>query len=244
VAGDGYADDVYSTYHEHLGGIDLTDARVLDVGAGGRYEIGVRFLEEGAEEVVCIDPFVAPPSTDPRIRVLSCGLGEAVEQLEPQSLDVIVSWVVLQEIDDLDAAFAAMDTLLRPGGRMVQKVDLLGYSALANRVMGGHPLGFLAVPDWLYARGRNRRRPNRARINAYREGLERRGFAVEVVVEQVLGRDVRGSAQRSLPSFDFDEKDLHALEKSRPWLRKRFRDLPAEDLLVTNAILIANKPAI
>ena len=135
-----------------------------------------------------------------------------------------------------------MDGLLRPGGRMVHKVDLLGYSALTNTVLRAHPLGFLAVPEWLYRNGRNSRRPNRERLGGYSRRFSARGYEVEVFVEQVLGRDVRDAApDRQLAGHRFDDVDVHAAERVRRWLRPVFRDLPVEDLLVTNAVLVVEK---
>lgn len=243
-AGTVYADDVSATYSTHLKPTSLAGGRVLDVGAGGRYEVAYRFLEEGAQEVVCVDPYVAPPCEHPSVRVIGSDVVGAARRLEPESFDAVVSWVVLQEINDLGAALDAMDRLLRPEGVMVHKVDLLGYSALTNRLLRGHPLGFLAVPERLYARGAEGRRPNRERLGRYRRELTARRYEVDAIVEQVSGRDVRSAGKRRLAEFRFDDADIRRAERARRWLRPGFRELPIEDLLVTNAVLVAEKPAV
>lgn len=233
-----YLTDVFGAYGLGLRDFDLRGARVLDVGAGGRYEIGGAFLDAGAAEVVCVDRFVAPPSGDPRIRVIEADVGSgdwAVELAE--SFDVAVSWVALQQVYDIGVALSAIDRLLRPGGRAIHKLDLTGQSRLLARLAFGHPLAYLAIPEPLYRIGDGGRRPNRSRIGAYRAAFEDLGYAVEIRVEGVLGRDVRGVA-----GAPWTDADVRRVRRARRFLRRPFRRASDEDLLVTNAMAIATKP--
>ena len=45
-------------------------------------------------------------------------------------------------------AFAAMDTLLAPGGMLLRKIDLRDYGMFFAR--GVHPREYSTVPDWIY----------------------------------------------------------------------------------------------
>src|ERR1700694_4903338 len=66
---------------------------------------------------------------------------DLVSALGRNSMDLIVSNAVMEEIHDFDTAFSSMDQLLKPGGYMVHRIDLRNYGMFSK--YGYHPLEFL-----------------------------------------------------------------------------------------------------
>lgn len=62
--------------------------------------------------------------------------------------DLVFSHHVLEHVEDLVDMFGAVYRALRPGGRMLQMVDLGGHGEFEHPVP---PLDFQTYPDWLFA---------------------------------------------------------------------------------------------
>ena len=93
-------------------------------------------------------------------------------ELENNSVDIIVSNAVLEHVQDLDALFASMHRILKPGGVMVHAADLkahgLNYST---------ELDFLTIPATLWkCMTFYRGAPNRMRKTGYENLLAAHGF--------------------------------------------------------------------
>jgi SAM-dependent methyltransferase len=167
----------------------------------------------------------------------------ATAAIAPGSLDVIVSNAVLEEIYDLDATFAALDRVLRPGGRQVHVIDLRDYGMFSK--YGFHPLEFLTVSDRIYpymvaASGQ----PNRRLIDYYRHALGARGYDTTIYVTWVLGQDrPLGEYRTSLRyGVDYSDRNLALVRSIRPRLLPRYRQLSDDDLLVESILVVAVKP--
>ena len=167
---------------------------------------------------------------------------EAVDELGAESFDLIVSRAVLEHVLDLDAAFAAMDRMLKPGGRMAHEVDLRDHDMFSGG--GQNPLTFLTVPDRVYRwMGAERGLPNRVRVTYYRDVMARLGFDAEVLVTHVAGlHDERPTAKTRVRTPEQVAAAVPLVEAIRPRLLERYRVLPAADLAVAGIFLIARKP--
>lgn len=105
---------------------------------------------------------------------LSCINGQLLEdaiknlaELQ-QPFDLVVSRAVIEEIYEPGELFAAMDTILRPGGYMLHKIDLSDYGMF--RDVGMHPLTFLTIPQATYRlMATDSGIPNRKRMEYYRK---------------------------------------------------------------------------
>lgn len=167
----------------------------------------------------------------------------AAADLAPASVDVVVSNAVLEEIYDLDATFAALDHVLKPGGRQVHVIDLRDYGMFSK--YGFHPLEFLTVSDRIYpymvgASGQ----PNRRLIDYYRHALGALGYDTTIYVTWVLGqnrplREYRTTLQYGV---DYFEDNLTLVRSIRPRLLPRYRQLSDDDLLVEGILVVAVKP--
>ena len=163
---------------------------------------------------------------------------DAAAHLADERFDLIVSRAVLEHLYDLDAAFAAMDELLRPCGTMLHKVDFRDHGMFTDG--GMHPLTFLTVPDRIYAwMSRNSGRPNRRLADYYRAKLGELGYASRLLVTKpVDGEELVPHPER----LEVSGATKAALDEIRPDLLSRYRSLPDEDLATAGIFVIARKP--
>ena len=169
------------------------------------------------------------------------GVGAEEAAVGEARFDLIVSRAVLEHVNDLEGAFAAMDTLLRPGGLLVHKVDLGDHGLFSA---GGHnPLTFLTVGARTYRwMGEHSGLPNRRLANWYRDEMARRGYEAQFFVTQTIGQDSEVTPHtHSIPAAELAAaKPL--IDDVRPALPSRYRSLSDEDLATAGIFLVARKP--
>ncbi len=175
-------------------------------------------------------------ATDGPLRCLQrVSIERAARQLPAACADLIVSRAVLEHVYDLDAAWASMNTLLRPGGRMWHKVDLRAHGFFD----WFHPLRFLCFGDRAWERIASPDPTiNRARRHVYSDLCARANVRTKVLVTHVLGRDeILPHVPDLVRGVHYGEGDVALLAALRPRLAPRFRDLTDEELLVTGIFL-------
>ena len=121
----GEAADLYEAAMAKLG-LNWPGRRVMIFGYGGNPDLGIELLSRGAKAVVMLDPY-AQPKTD------SNGLHTAL-QFERRrlfeyvqaggSVDVVLSWSVLEHVRNPAATVRNMASVCRPSGAQVHFVDL------------------------------------------------------------------------------------------------------------------------
>jgi len=180
-----------------------------------------------------------------RLQYLSgTAIEEAKALFSPGSFDLIVSRAVLMEIADCDRAFATMNHLLRPGGRLIHKIaPLRDYEMF--RANGYHPLEFLTIPEHLYAcMVSDCGKPNRRLISYYRSKMRDLNYSATTPIVNLLGNSkfapYRVMPPQSDPGY---RKALSLVRAIRPRLAKQFRSCPDEDLMIEDFFLVAQKPA-
>ncbi len=156
--------------------------------------------------------------------------------------DFIVSRSALQTLTDPVTALRGMVRALNDGGMLLHEIDLRDYTGMFSN--GFYELKFLEIPEWIYkhmAYGYGR--PNRIRVDRYRDILQDEGLSVSVLVTH-LAQVGEVSPHVSYGQIDKKVRD-EALLYIRA-LRDRFaRDFDAvsdEDLSVCGFFLIAAKP--
>jgi len=261
-----YIDRVFGDYLHYgaLTAADLSGKRVLEVGPGDNLGVALRFICAGASQVIALDRFVTtqdPEKNDriyraireslnaaefsgERIRpVYNVGIERADEHFESNSFDLIVSRAVLEEIYQIDRAFAAMDRLLRPGGALIHKIDLTDYGLFSGK--GFHPLEFLTIPNLVYAwMSRYSAIPHRHRVNYYRDKMRAMGYDATLFITRIAGdphelEPHKAGLQRGV---DYGNEQLDRIRSIRPRLAPAFRNLSDEDLLAAGLFLVARKP--
>ncbi len=174
-----------------------------------------------------------------RLQVLEgVAVEEAAGALSGERFDLIVSRAVLEHLYDLDAAFSAMDELLRPGGTMLHKVDFRDHGMFTDG--GMHPLTFLTVPDRLYRlMSRNSGRPNRCLADYYRGKLDELGYEYRLLATKPIdGEEIVPHAA----DIEVGPSTRRLVDEIRPRLAPRFRGLSDPDLATAGIFLVARKP--
>jgi len=168
---------------------------------------------------------------------------DLVSALGRNSMDLIVSNAVMEEIHDFDTAFSTMDQLLKPGGYMLHRIDLRDYGMFSK--YGYHPLEFLTIPDWAYERmAVDVGLPNRKLVNDYRAEAARLGYQATYAATAVLGRtgEIEPPILALKPGVDYGESSLQLVREIRPRLLPRYQSLPDADLVVSGIVFVAQKP--
>ena len=205
-----------------------------------------RLDDDARESVADVTRLAGPVEFDPgRLDPIEgVAVEEIGERFEPDSFDLVVSRAVLEHLYDLDAAFAAMDRVLAPGGLMLHKVDFRDHGIFTGG--GMHPLTFLTIPERPYELMiRHSGQPNRRLLDWYRATLAALGYDARLLVTRVVGRDDELSPHAAKLSLD-PSRDRHTLEllrAIRPRLQPRFGALDDEDLAAAGIFIVARKPA-
>lgn len=177
------------------------------------------------------------------------GAQDADEAFPGEQFDLVLSRGVLQEVFEIDRAFAAMDALLAPGGRMVHKIDLRDYGMFSS--IGLHPREFLTIPDGVYRMmAYDTDKPNRRMMDYYRDKMKELGYDARLLIASIVRLEGYGSIDvefdppREVLHFgeDYGEPHRRLVEEIRPRLAPRFRQLSEQDLLVGACFLVARKP--
>jgi len=134
--------------------------------------------------------------------------------LDAASVDMILSQAVLEHVDDLRGAYRAMYAWLKPSGHISHQVDFRSHGTAPE--WNGH----WRYPDWVWAliRGRRAYLLNREPHSMHLTMLREEGF--ELVCDQTVEHPSRYAASD---------------------LARRFRSLPADDLVTSGAFIQARK---
>jgi SAM-dependent methyltransferase len=172
----------------------------------------------------------------------------AAQLKNSQPFDLVISRGAIQDIYDPDAAFEAMDRILKPGGLMLHKIDLSDQGIFRDN--GMNPLTFLTISESVYRlMAINSGKPNRKLISYYRHVIERLGYEAKLLITDIIGvGDVgKGDLHPHKPAIelgvDYSESSLDLVREIRPRLIPEFRKLPDLELLIDGIFLIAKKPA-
>jgi len=173
--------------------------------------------------------------------------GQPVEEIErvfdPASFDLIVSRAVLEHVYWPEQAWRSMDRVLRPGGRMLHKVDFRCHSFYEHR----HPLHFLTVSDWLW-RWLSAPDPtlNRARLSRYVELMRAHRHRDAIYITHLSDREqeLKPHVVRQPSGFTASTSQLQMIERIRPMLAAPFREASVEDLIVNGAFIVAVKDSV
>jgi len=158
---------------------------------------------------------------DNRIESVVAKIEEASDEIGGRKWDFVVSFDVLEHIDDLAATMRTIRSLLKPGGMMIHRVDVTIHNAPTDV----HRLSHLVFSEraWRMISSRravcNRIRPSEFLAVAKAVGFETLHFE---------------------PTTLLDQEDVAAI---RPRLSKKFADCSFEDLAVLDFVWIARAPA-
>lgn len=177
------------------------------------------------------------------------GAQDADSLVPAGSIDILVSRGVLQEVYEIDRAFAGIDRLLAPGGRMMHKIDLRDYGMFSG--VGFHPREFLTIADPLYHwMAYDTDKSNRRMLPYYRDKMKEMNYSHEIFISGIVelaGYDGMQSEivphKKSLTyGVDYGDEHRALIAGIRPRLAPRFANLTDEELLAAALFLVASKP--
>ncbi len=178
------------------------------------------------------------------------GAQDADTLVPPGSIDILVSRGVLQEVFEIDRAFAGIDRLTAPGGYMIHKVDLRDYGMFSK--IGFHPREFLTISDSAYRwMAYDTDKPNRRMLDYYRAKMKELSYQHEAYITSIIDLDGYRAVQTEIiphklsltEGVDYNSEHKKAIDEIRPRLAERFRSLTDEELLAAAVFLVARKPA-
>lgn len=154
--------------------------------------------------------------------------------------DIIVSRSVLEHLDDPILSLRSMYKALNPCGKLIHKVDLRDHAMFTpNR----HDSTFLTIPNWIYAlMTKGSGFPNRVLIHKYKQAMKEIGCTHEFFVTGLYGT---GSLEHEYKFNEIPhtlkEKALQHFNRYNKSYSSTFRDISADDLIVSGFFLVATK---
>jgi len=158
--------------------------------------------------------------------------------------DVIVSRSVLEHLYDPLNALESMVSCLKPGGKMIHKIDLRDHGMYTPE---HHELTFLRFQNGFYrSMTQNSGRPNRVLFHRYRERLERLQEANRINYVALITRlaGVGDLIPHQLPEkIDVDtwRRSERFVEAYRPRVAQELSQVASRDLAVTGIFLVATR---
>ena len=162
-----------------------------------------------------------------------------------QRYDLIVSRAALEHLYDPLAAVRSMAACLKPGGRMVHKIDFRDHGMFTP----AHPeLTFLRFPTVLHRKMTRRSgRPNRVLLHQYRDLADELGRSASLDVT-ILVTSLVGEGEltphvpfAALPMVSL-QRPVTEVEAQRHRFAREFADVDAKDLAVTGIFWVGIRP--
>jgi SAM-dependent methyltransferase len=260
--------DVFALF-KSAAGISRFAGKVADVGPGGSCALGLLFLADGCSHVDLPDRFSFGDSelqqevnrsivnefpqlrNDMKTKRISeaafsrlrrhTGENAAAEKFFASNggYDYIVSVATLEHVYDPLAALTSMAGALNPGGIMIHNIDFRDHGQFSESF---HDLKFLELSNTLYAPLRWQGGPNRIRLSSYLTHLDSLGFSVETFVQYVTGiKNEIPSSRMDLLPIDTRAAAMRIVDPVRPSLSPQFINLPNDDLIAANVVLVARR---
>jgi hypothetical protein len=220
-------------------GLSLRGKRVLVFGYGGRFDIGLGLLKEGAAHVILCDKYARPDEAHNRqmfaveenyfvmekaglrprpewVTLLESDIREIQASKLVEPVDVVLSSSVYEHLDDVAGITRALSGLTKPDGIQIHFVDLRDH-------FFKYPFEMLRFSEstwrnWLNPSSNH----NRYRLWNYHQAFAACFAQVEV---EVLSREVE------------------AFQKVKPYLRPEFMSGNLDDDTVTLIRVIAARPS-
>ena len=155
--------------------------------------------------------------------------------------DIIVSRSVLEHLDDPILSLRAMYEALSPGGKLIHKVDLRDHAMFTPHC---HDSTFLTIPSWIYQlMTKGSGFPNRVLIHKYKQAMKQIGCSHEFLITGLYGI---GSLKHEykfeeIPS-NLKEKAMQHYNRYNKSYSSTFKNISADDLIVSGFFLVATKP--
>jgi len=170
----------------------------------------------------------------------------AKQLFEMEKFDLAVSRGAIQDIYNPDAAFAAMDKILAPGGYMLHKIDLSDQGMFRDN--GMNPLTYLTISESVYRlMAVDSGKPNRKLMSYYRKVMNTLGYDTKLLITGIIGVGVCGKGdlhphkEKVELNVDYPESTLQMVQEIRPRLVPKYGAMPDDELIVDGIFIVAGK---
>lgn len=226
--------------HLATAGVDIQGKQIAEIGSGRTARSGLQLLAAGAAHVTLIDLYATPLEDDTHRKQIAsdCAIlgldyenalarltvvqGDFMDLPAPeQQVDLVLSIVVLEHVQDPAAILRHCVDWLVPGGATLHIVDLRDHN-LSFR----YPFEMLTFADAFWERWLNLQggfHLNRWRAPDYRQALTIAGLM----------------NARCIPT----QQDPIGAQAIRPLLAPRYRSLGIDDLAILGVVLYGERPA-
>jgi SAM-dependent methyltransferase len=186
---------------------DIAGKAVVEIGPGDALGLAPLFITAGAARYIGVDRFLGevwgtgatglyeelerlrgpfPVGWREQVTLVRHSIEKTVAGV-PRA-DIILSFDVIEHLQDLAHAVHNMSALLKPDGRMIHRID---YGPHGVWLTTADPLRFLSVPRWLWsAIGSHRGYPNRVRHQQFVQLVEAQGLRVTERITRRQGANV------------------------------------------------------
>ncbi len=157
-----------------------------------------------------------------------------------ETFDFILSRSVLEHVDDPCSALVDMFDALKPGGKLIHKVDLRDHGMFTPQF---HDIKYYEVPNLVYTlMTKGSGYPNRVLFPKYVDCLNKLNGNCRTYITQLAG------VGPITPHVSFDQINQDLLAKSSQWVenhKRRFshslKKMPTKDLCPLGFFLVAEK---
>jgi len=198
-------------------GGSFRDARVLVFGYGGRFDIAMGLLQQGAAHVLLVDPYAVPdepcPQTE-RITLVRADVRQLSVRAQIGPVDFVISTSVFEHVQDVDGTAAALAALTRPDGTQIHFIDLRDHYFR-------YPFEMLCFSESTWRRWLNpSSHHNRFRLRDFRQVFEQHFGDVDIRIVSRNDPAFRKALPRIRPEFLSGQLDEDAAEIVRVVLRE------------------------
>ena len=259
-----YIEGVFKDYQrvsdrEHFKG------KLAELGPGDNDGVALMFLANGASEADLADRFYSHRDLDNNKKIYDAlaskypsmalvlkesgaklkryyGAEAAGETFFDQhtGYDYIISRSVLEHVDEPALVLQKMYDALNPGGMLIHKVDLRDHGMFTPF---SYALKFLEVPQWLYRlMTYGTGYPNRFLFHAYKNVLTSLNPTTRFYVSGLHGvPELDQEYPLDKIPKELQKKAVAYINKNRHRFASEFKNIPAEDLMVSSFFFVCGK---
>jgi len=270
-----YVEEVFNDYIVY-GNLDEVRGTAAEVGPGDNAGVALLLRAAGCEAVDLVDRFRSRRDAEQQRRIyltlaarhglpnaalrdedlpgITWRFGSSAEayfarrarQAPGGCYDLIVSRATLEHLYDPLGAIKSMTACLKPGGRMLHKIDFRDHGMFTP---AQPELTYLRYPAWLHRQMTQRSgRPNRVLLHQYRELAEQLSSAGELTT-QILVTSLVGEKE-IVPHIPYTglfpdpalQRAVARVEAGRARMAREFAQVSSQELAVTGIFWVSLRP--
>lgn len=270
-----YVEEVFNDYLAYSG-IAQVNGAAAEVGPGDTAGVALLLRGAGCETVDLVDRFRSRRNAEQQKRIyqtlaarhvlptnawhdddlpgIAWRIGSSAEAYFARRAiegrrgcyDLIVSRATLEHLYDPLGAIRSMTKCLKPGGRMLHKVDFRDHGMFTP---AQPELTYLRYPSWVHRQMTRRSgRPNRVLLHSYRELAEQLAreseLKTQILITSLVGEKelVPHVPNAELPHSAL-QRAVERVDAERPRMAREFAGISSEDLAVTGIFWVGLRPA-